>query len=292
MKKSSIIEITIQPVVKFFENDSSRIYRQRELEKALSENRKKWHLAESITISNFIDVLLQKTKLKRIRLDFPNRVETRYVWGDVTSYELALSLSPDSYLSHYTAIYLHGLTEQIPKILYLNRELQPTRQQIAELTQESIDMAFGRPARVSHNIAKYGDEKICILNSKHTGGLGMITTTGPSGGPIRVTNIERTLIDIMVRPVYSGGVYDVLKAYRLAHGKVSVKELIEMLKEMDFVYPYHQVMGFYLEKAELYQSSSIEPLRKMEMKHDFYLTHGMKSTSYSKEWRLFFPKGF
>ena len=38
-------------------------------------------------------------------------------------------------------------------------------------------------------------------------------------GKIRLTNIERTLIDIAVRPVYSGGVFEVLKAYRLAKDK-------------------------------------------------------------------------
>ena len=38
---------------------------------------------------------------------------------------------------------------------------------------------------------------------------------------VRVTDLERTLIDIAVRPEYAGGVYEVLNVYRLAKGKVS-----------------------------------------------------------------------
>jgi predicted transcriptional regulator of viral defense system len=33
-----------------------------------------------------------------------------------------MSLEQDAYFSHYTAMQLHGLTEQIPKVMYLNVE--------------------------------------------------------------------------------------------------------------------------------------------------------------------------
>lgn len=294
MRKSSL-ELAKKDIVSFFEDYTEGhglIYKQRQLERFFSENRVRWQLAGSATAGKFIRFLLEETKFKKARFEFPSRTETRFIWGDLSSYELAMSLAPGSYFTHYTALYLHELTEQIPKTIYLNRELRPIIQQNTELAQDRIDLAFGRPARVSHNIAKYGDEKICILNGKHTGDLGITKSKGPRGEEVRVTDIERTLIDSMVRPAYSGGVFEVLKAYGLANKRVSVRKLIKMLQDMSFVYPYHQAMGFYMERAGVYKEASLKPLRTMEMKYDFYLTHGMKSTDYSKDWHLFFPKGF
>ena len=82
-----------------------------------------------------------------------------------------------------------------------------------------------------------------------TNNLGVIFFKDREGGSIPTTNIERTLIDIAVRPVYSGGVFEVLKAYKMAKDKVSINKLAAYLKKIGYVYPYHQVVGFYLEKS-------------------------------------------
>ena len=49
-----------------------------------------------------------------------------------------------------------------------------------------------------------------------TNALGVIEIQGSEDETLKVTGIERTLIDIAVRPVYAGGVFEVLKAYKLA----------------------------------------------------------------------------
>lgn len=121
--------------------------------------------------------------------------------------------------------------------------------------------------------------------------LGVVESPGPEGDTIRLTNVEGTLIDITVRPGYAGGVFEVLNAFRNAKGKVSINRLVAMLKRLDYLYPFHQAIGFYLERAGVYDESSIRLLRKIEMNYDSYLAHGMKDPDYSKEWRLFFPKG-
>jgi predicted transcriptional regulator of viral defense system len=69
--------------------------------------------------------------------------------------------------------------------------------------------------RISQNVAGYKKYKICILNGMYTDRLGVIEVLH-NGAKISVTDIERTLIDIVVRPGYSGGVSEVLSAYNLA----------------------------------------------------------------------------
>jgi hypothetical protein len=66
---------------------------------------------------------------------------------------------------------------------------------------------------------------------------------------VRETSLERTLIDVTVRPGYAGGIEGVLNAYRRALDAISVSRPVNILKQLDYVYPYHQAVGFYMERA-------------------------------------------
>ncbi|MEO8073964.1 MAG: hypothetical protein ABI686_12070 [Acidobacteriota bacterium] len=59
---------------------------------------------------------------------------------------------------------------------------------------------------------------------------------------------------------------------------------------MDYVYPYHQAIGFYLEKAEVYDENEIQQLKDIPMNFDFYLDYKMSETEYSDTWKIFYPK--
>jgi hypothetical protein len=269
-----------------------KVLRQSDIAKILDENRSFWRLTQSLTVNEFIEFLLNQSKLRKLEFRFPHRKETRYVWGKVPLYELVGSLKPKAYFSHYTAIYMHELTEQIPKTIYLNQEQTPKPTPIAEPTQESIDAAFRRAQRKTKNCTTYLDYRICVLNGKHTNQLSVIQSTAPDGATVRVTGLERTLIDITVRPEYAGGPFEVLKAYRLAKEKdISVNRLVATLKKLTYIYPYEQAVGFYLDRSGVYPKSVLRLLQKDDFKLDFYLTHQMRDTDYSERWRLFFPKG-
>jgi predicted transcriptional regulator of viral defense system len=287
----SRLKIAKRDIQNHLENLPTSMLTRTQIDRILFENREFWRVSVSTTVQNFIDFLLKETKLKIIKLKFPSRTMDRYIWGSASTFEIVSSLKPDSYFTHYTAVYLHELTEQIPKTIYLNFEQLPKYRVDKELVQQRIDFAFKKPWRVSQNKALYKGHNVCILNGMFTGKLGVVETSSPYGEKISVTNIERTLIDITVRPIYSGGIFEVLKAYKLAKGRVSVNKLAAMLKKLNYLYPYHQAIGFYLEKAGVYGSTQINLIQKIDRKYDFYLTHQMKDISYSKKWRLYFPKG-
>jgi hypothetical protein len=113
---------------------------------------------------------------------------------------------------------------------------------------------------------------------------------GPAGFPLAVTKLERTLIDIAVRPNYAGGVHEVLEAYRGAKANVSVNLLVATLRKMDYVYPYHQAIGFYMQRSG-YEERRLARLRDLGMTFDFYLGNDIKEPDYDPEWRIFIPSG-
>jgi hypothetical protein len=127
------------------------------------------------------------------------------------------------------------------------------------------------------------------LNGLKTNNLGVQEIETPKNGKLNLTGIERTLIDIAVRPFYSGGTEEVQKAYIKARGKVSIDKLISILRKINYIYPYHQVIGFYMKRDGL-ENAALKRLKKMGLKYDFYLDYGMGQMDYSKDWRVYFPR--
>jgi predicted transcriptional regulator of viral defense system len=290
--KSKRLTIAKQDIIAYFEKLEKKVLKKSDISEIFFENKNYWRASQNTTANNFISFLLNETKLKLQIFDFPSRRETRFTWGEVSFYQLVFSLNPNAYFSHYTALSVHGLTEQIPKTYYLNVELKPINIKNKGLSQQSIDFAFRNKPRISNNVAILEDKKICMLNSKFTNSLGIIELKHNSEGVMKVTDVERTLIDIVVRPVYSGGIFEVLKAYKNAKEKVSINKLVSYLKKLDYTYPYYQAIGFFIEKAEIYNKSQINLLKKFNIEYNFYLTQQMKEVNYSKEWKLFYPKNF
>ena len=289
------LQIAKPDIVEHFEKETPKVLKLTDIKAILSEKRAFWRLAQRTTTQPFIEFLTEHSKLKRLDFPFPYRTEIRYVWGDVPLLEVLLTTKPNCYFSHYTAVRMHGLTEQVPKTIYLNHEQHLKSQSTGGLEQGRIDAAFSRRPRVSNNQITFENVNICLVNGKNTNQLGVITETVQydSETPIRVrlTNLERTLIDITVRPIYAGGISEVQKAFLLAKDQVSINTLAAMLPKIGHTYPYHQAIGFYLERAG-YKSRSLDLLRRFPMNYDFYLANEMGETDYIKDWRLHVPKGF
>jgi predicted transcriptional regulator of viral defense system len=292
MARPSRLTIAKKDIFAIFEQSSQKVYSQTQLAQILSQHRTNWRLAQRTTAQDFIAFLEKQGELtpNLFRATNYNRQTTRYSWGNASIYELAQSIQSRGYLSHSTAVALHALTDLIPKTLYLNVEQSPKPAPSGPLTQRGIDQAFARKQRQSNMTYEHDDWSITIINGKNTGALGVEELIGPSEERLRVTNLERTLIDIVVRPTYAGGIFQVLQAYRAAKDKLSTNRLIATLKKLDYIYPYHQAIGFLMERAG-YDEKRYSMLRQLGLKYDFYLSHAVQQPEYSSEWRLFYPKG-
>lgn len=292
MARPTRLTVAKRDIFSTFDAAEKRIYAPKQIGEVLNEHRAFWRLAERTKTTDFIEFLKKQGKLEmhELKSERYERVATRYSWGAVSQFELALSLSPRGYLSHSTAVFLHGLTDLIPEKFYLNVEQSRKPPPSGPLSQKGIDAAFSRRQRELNMTYEYKDWSVTIINGKHSENLGVEDILGPSGEKLRVTNLERTLIDIVVRPTYAGGVFQVFEAYKAARERLSTNRLVATLKKLDYVYPYHQAIGFLMDRAG-YESRRTALLQDMGLGYDFFLTHGMVKPEYSDRWRIFYPSG-
>ena len=271
----------------FFENSSQKVFSLEDIDFIFQEHFS-IDLLSTYSIEKFAKQVVQSNILHANKFEFEGKSKSQIRYWKTTAdiYDIAVTLVPRAHLSHITALFLHGIIKKQPKFIYITSEQsqKQDRVQTCELEQDNIDYAFSKTQRQTITKCIYRSKEIIALNGMFTNNIGVIRVSGKP-----VTSLERTLIDITVRPSYGGGVSEVLKAFISAKDKIDVDLLISYLESINFTYPYHQSIGFYLEKAG-YDASVVQAFKKREKLFDFYLDYAIESRSYSHDWRLYYPK--
>lgn len=288
MKRISDLIKAREKVRKFLEKNQWFALTDNMLFKIFEAERESWNVKQSRTKEEFLFFLLDEGILEKKEFsDKDGNKKLIYTRESSDSFTIFSALKTNSYYSHYSAMFMHGLTLQIPKTYYLNFE-HTSKFVFTDLTQDAIDNAFSKEQRKTENYYSFQGNRIYIINGKNTGYLGVIESSG-KGIHFGYTDLERTLIDIAIRPAYSGGVFEVLEAYNKAKPNLNPDKLSAYLKQLKYIYPYHQVIGFYLENAG-YSERDVRLFEKKN-KYKFYLTYNIRNKSFSERWNLYYPEG-
>lgn len=273
-------------IIDEFKQLKPRTLTRKALNEYLGTRRSVWKPPKGFTVDDLVNLLLENEAMRIAEITSPrygNKI--RYVIGAVSPLQLACSFYKDSYLSHGTALHLHGLAPL--DTIFVNHEQSP-KNSTSRLTQAGLNKAFENHQRQSTYIFHYGTSMITFLNGKNTGGAGIVEMQGPGGEPLKTTSLERTLIDTVVRPHYAGGVSNVLSACKQANDRVSVAEIGRLLTKVNYVYPYHQALGFILQQAGVPEKDLL-PLKQRTIRFKFYLDYGMTQPAYDPAWKVYYP---
>jgi predicted transcriptional regulator of viral defense system len=112
-------------------------------------------------------------------------------------------VAENAIISYWNAMNYHGLTEQIPNVIYVKTDKDKRSK-----TYFGIRYFFTRKAGK------------CISG---------YITEGVGNHKYRISNIERTLVDAFDKPKFSGGYAEIIKAFSRA--KIDENKLIEYCKE-------------------------------------------------------------
>ena len=233
----------------------------------------------------YIQHLVEKNKITEAHIQGTSKMIKRYWAKSPSAYEIGVSLQHNGYISHLSAAFIHKLVDEKPFTIYIATEGSERVSNLSSLTQQSIDAAFRKPQRHSLSNFKWEDYTFVLLNSPNIQNAGIEKKENYS-----ITNLERTLLDMTVRPAYSGGPQAILQAYQKALPVLFPNQLLQLLDTLPYIYPYHQSVGFYLTAAGFMDSVILDRLRSKPMPYRFYLDYGMDRPLFSTEWNIYYPR--
>jgi len=256
---------------------------------------------KSFSLNKFIDYLLKHNFISLF--EFENNINGKKIYiskyfNDKSNYakaiEVATLLIPKSYLSYFSSMYYHNLTQQLPKKIYLSIERKSNAPH-NELQQDVINKALCKDGRKPIVVLSILGYEIYLLHSKEANRVG-IKIVQLYNKDYRIATLERTLIDIVVRNDLSGGIDEVIQAYKTSFDKykkdISINKIIFILKKLDYIYPYHQVVGYLLSKSGF---DATKFKKEFEFKNDFFLARGsinedINNLDYDNEFKIYIPK--
>ena len=209
--------------------------------------------------------LLQNYKKQRLVCQVRRNL---YVVTDLASkvslankFEIAGKISPTSYLSYQSALEFHGLAHQVFYDLWVSSSKR-------------------------FNSFEFEGIRFQYCESKSLSGV-MNANSSPF---IRVTNLERTVIDCIDKIERCGGLEELIQSISLIP-YLDQELLLNYLQEFNKQFLYQKV-GFILEyfKQEMKLSDNFFSICKHKSgKSTRYLTDRIESIQYFKEWKLCAP---
>ncbi len=232
-------------IKQFLDENQIDIFSVNDLRKNFtSVNRKEFYYA-LYGITNLEFSKIEKGKYCR------NTFRNEYVIGSF--------LTSDATIAYWSALNIHGLTEQIPNKVFVQTTKKKQSKEI-----------FG----VFYQFVK-------VRSGKMTG----IIKTGTGTNQFRITDIEKTIVDCFDLPDYSGGFMELVRAFKQT--KMSSQKMIAYLKSINNKSAAKRI-GYL---AELFDKKGFKGLIKYAKQqrsknYDLLDIYGSKEGKYNSGWRL------
>jgi predicted transcriptional regulator of viral defense system len=189
----------------------------------------------------------------------------------VDPYLLASKMAGDSVLAYHTALEAHGKAHSVFERFHY-------------LTKTSARPLVFRSRRFE------GVQPPAALRTKRKEGFG-VKTQDRSGVAVRVTSLERTLVDVLDRPRLGGGWEEIWRSLESVE-YFDLEAIVEYALLLDNATTIAKV-GYFLDRHRetlMVEDAHLEPLKKRRPKRPHYMDRSRRSRGRSVvEWNLVVP---
>lgn len=204
----------------------------------------------------------KQNRIVQIRRNLYSITELATKMTLANKFEIGSHISDTSYISYHSALEYHGIAHQVFYNLYIS---SATR--FNDFEFEDISYLYCK-SNISEGV------KIPLMNSL-----------------IRVTDIERTVIDCIDRIDRAGGLEELIHSFSMIT-YLNEQKLILYLRDYDKAFLYKKV-GFILQHFQKEMKLSDEFLslcHNQGANNVKYLTAKNESNTFHKEWNIYAPK--
>jgi len=165
-------------------------------------------------------------------------------------FEIAMALVEPAAISHWSALSYHGLTEQVPRRVFVLT------------TARSVPRARGAKAERSDEGYPVGETIFQFMQVKPERFFG-IEEVWVNESRIKITDPERTLLDGLMAPQHCGDFAEVLHAFEVRGPKLDLERIIQYALKLDTATVKR--LGWILERQGM-EPLRLEPLRAVPVK--------------------------
>lgn len=165
-------------------------------------------------------------------------------------FEVAMALVTPAAISHWSALHYHGLTEQVPREVFVlttlgSRVPRPASSRAEPTRGCRVGQTVYRFIRVAPQ-RFFGTEEVWV-------GEARVTVTDP----------ERTLLDGLSRPQYCGDIAEVIHAFEVLGPRLDVERIVAYALRLDAATAKR--LGWVLERLGV-DGASLESLARLPVK--------------------------
>ena len=187
-------------------------------------------------------------------------------------FEIAMALAEPAAISHWSALHYHGLTEQIPRQVFVlttaDTSIPRARGEKAKDAKRGYVAAGIRYQFVRVKAERiFGTEKVWIDEARVT-----------------ITDPERTLLDGLTMPRHCGDFAEVLHAFEVRGDALNLQRIIQYALRLDAAVAKR--LGWVLERQGV-EPSKLEPLAALQIKGYRMLdASGPRKGPYNHNWKV------
>ena len=141
--------------------------------------------------------------------------------SDAHEYEIAMSLVSPAAISHWSALHHHGLTEQIPRTIFVLTTTESSVPRVRSSAPGSSREDY-EVRGISYRFVQvkphrfFGTERVWLADAR-----------------VWITDLERTLLDGLAMPRHCGGFAEVLYGFDVGIEQVEIERVADYASRMD-----------------------------------------------------------
>jgi predicted transcriptional regulator of viral defense system len=187
-------------------------------------------------------------------------------------FEIAMALVEPAAISHWSALHYHGLTEQLPRRVFLLTTTETSIPRIRGEKAKDVQKGYIAVGIIFQFVRVkperfFGTEKVWIDEARVT-----------------ITDPERTLLDGLTMPGYCGDFAEVLHAFEVSGNALDLDRIIPYALKLDAAVAKR--LGWVLERQGI-EPSMLEPLTTLPIKGYRMLdASGPRKGPYNHRWMV------
>lgn len=256
---------------------------QEQLKEILEQLKDKSLVSSSLSYNSFLLKLIDKGLIQK-SITIRGHIKTRYTFcQDFNIYDFCNSLEKNSFFSMSTALNIQGLSDFREEYIFVSKERSTKIEQgNVTLTQENIDNAFSKKPRRTNAYDKIDNHVVVLLEANKTDTFEVIEYNG-----YRVSSVNRAFVEMISNVQYLQSSEAIIEVFMKIKEKLNLDTIYNIIDKFDFIYPYFQLAGFYLEKIG-FPKVELEKFYTKRSELNFYTQKNKNQYGFDGYWKIYY----